>query len=105
MNVFNAHYSAIMRYLKRGPFLVDAHMHSPLVLARRAMDALQTFWPGLQVCIQMWQLISAQVLKGDVDAAMEIFELYNLVHDEHGFIPESFTAVSAPPPPLRALTL
>jgi mannosidase alpha-like ER degradation enhancer 3 len=34
-----------------------------------------------------------QVLKGDVDAAIETFEMYHHLNSEHGFIPESFTAV------------
>lgn len=29
LRVFNAHYAAIMRHLKRGPFLVGATMASP----------------------------------------------------------------------------
>lgn len=38
-----------MTYLKRGPYLVDTDMNNPRRLSRKFMDALQTFWPGLQV--------------------------------------------------------
>ena len=49
MDVFDIHYDAIMHYLKRGPFLVTAAVNNPNVMLRQQMDALQGFWPGLQV--------------------------------------------------------
>eukprot|EP00051_Salpingoeca_urceolata_P022994 m.384968 g.384968 ORF g.384968 m.384968 type:complete len:794 (+) comp20050_c6_seq4:476-2857(+) len=80
LNVFNKHYSAIMRYLKRGPYLVNIHMNRPASLSRRFMDALQTFWPGLQV------------LKGDLTPAIETHRMYYHLSEQYGFIPEGFTA-------------
>ena len=46
---FNRHYGAVMRYISRGPMLLDVHMHRPHTNSRNYMDALLAFWPGLQV--------------------------------------------------------
>jgi len=45
-------------------YLVDADMDNPQTLARKHMDALQTFFPGLQV------------LKGDLASAIETHGMY-----------------------------
>ncbi|CAJ0925664.1 unnamed protein product, partial [Mesorhabditis belari] len=76
---FNKHYDAVMRYVNKGPFFVDVHMHRPTVATRSFMDALLAFWPGLQV------------LKGDVREAIEMHEMLFQVVKRHKFLPEAFT--------------
>ncbi|CAJ0565963.1 unnamed protein product, partial [Mesorhabditis spiculigera] len=76
---FNRHYEAIMRYVNKGPFFVDVHMHRPTVATRSFMDALLAFWPGLQV------------LKGDIKEAIEMHEMLYQVVKKHKFLPEAFT--------------
>ncbi len=61
LQAFETHYAAVLRHLKHGPFLFGATMHAPGV-PRRQVDALQFFFPGLQV------------LYGDLEPAAEIFE-------------------------------
>ena len=46
-------------------------------------------WLIVFLCIAL----GAQVLKGDVDAAIETHAMYDHINTEHGFIPESFTPV------------
>lgn len=76
---FDKHYSAVMKYISRGPLLLDVHMHKPLMTTRNFMDALLAFWPGLQV------------LKGDIKPAVETHEMLYQVMQRHNFIPEAFT--------------
>ena len=57
-----------MRYLNKGPVFIDVHMHKPNQASRSFMDALMAFWPSIQV------------LKGELQAAIELHEmLYNVV--------------------------
>lgn len=76
---FNRHYSSVMRYISRGPFLIDVHMHRPNRIAKGFMDALSAFWPGLQV------------LKGDLRAAISTHAMFNEVIRRHSYLPEAFT--------------
>lgn len=76
---FNSHYSSVMKYISRGPFLIDVHMHRPNKIAKGFMDALSAFWPGLQV------------LKGDLRAAISIHGMFNEVIRRHSYLPEAFT--------------
>ncbi|KAI5734842.1 hypothetical protein M8J77_011079 [Diaphorina citri] len=76
---FDKHYSAVMKYISRGPLLIDVHMHKPQMTSRNFMDALLAFWPGLQV------------LKGDIKPAVETHEMLYQVMQRHNFIPEAFT--------------
>lgn len=76
---FNRHYSSVMRYISRGPFLIDVHMHRPNRIAKGFMDALSAFWPGLQV------------LKGDLQSAMATHDMFNEVIKRHSYLPEAFT--------------
>ncbi|KAL3872065.1 hypothetical protein ACJMK2_040022 [Sinanodonta woodiana] len=76
---FNKHYDAIMKYVSQGPMLVDVHMHRPLSTSKHFMDALLAFWPGLQV------------LKGDIQPAIETHEMLYQVVQKHNFLPEAFT--------------
>ncbi|XP_037977971.2 ER degradation-enhancing alpha-mannosidase-like protein 3 isoform X1 [Plutella xylostella] len=76
---FNRHYNAVMKYISRGPVMLDVHMHRPHLQSRNFMDALLAFWPGLQV------------LLGDVRPAVETHEMLYQVMQRHTFIPEAFT--------------
>lgn len=76
---FNRHYSSVMRYISRGPFLIDVHMHRPNRVAKGFMDALSAFWPGLQV------------LKGDLRSAISTHAMFNEVIRRHNYLPEAFT--------------
>lgn len=76
---FNRHYSSVMRYISRGPFLIDVHMHRPNRIAKGFMDALSAFWPGLQV------------LKGDLRSAISTHAMFNEVIRKHSYLPEAFT--------------
>jgi len=76
---FNRHYSSVMRYISRGPFLIDVHMHRPNRIAKGFMDALSAFWPGLQV------------LKGDLRSAISTHAMFNEVIRRHSYLPEAFT--------------
>lgn len=76
---FNRHYSSVMRYISRGPFLIDVHMHRPNRIAKGFMDALSAFWPGLQV------------LKGDLRSAISTHAMFNEVIRRHAYLPEAFT--------------
>lgn len=70
------HYNSIMKYMSKGPMLVDVHMHKPTSSARHFMDALLAFWPGLQV------------LKGDISPAIKTHEMLYQVIQRHNFLPE-----------------
>jgi len=76
---FNRHYSSVMRYISRGPFLIDVHMHRPNRVAKGFMDALSAFWPGLQV------------LKGDLRSAISTHAMFYEVIRRHSYLPEAFT--------------
>lgn len=65
-----------MKYMSKGPMLVDVHMHKPTSSARHFMDALLAFWPGLQV------------LKGDISPAIKTHEMLYQVIQRHNFLPE-----------------
>ena len=52
LDVFNMHYQAIGKHLRSGPFIVHSHMGNPASRSRNFMDALQMFWPGLQVSMR-----------------------------------------------------
>lgn len=89
---FNRHYAGIMKYVSRGPLLVDVHMHRPHNVAKNFMDSLLAFWPGLQV------------LKGDLKPAIELHEILYQITQKHKFLPEAFTIdfnVHWPHHPLR----
>ncbi|XP_048875770.1 ER degradation-enhancing alpha-mannosidase-like protein 3 [Brienomyrus brachyistius] len=76
---FNAHYSAIMKYISQPPLLLNVHMHNPTVSVRGWMDSLLAFFPGLQV------------LRGDLKPAIETHEMLYQVTQQHKFLPEAFT--------------
>ncbi|XP_038637390.1 ER degradation-enhancing alpha-mannosidase-like protein 3 isoform X2 [Scyliorhinus canicula] len=76
---FNTHYAAIMKYISKPPLLLDVHMHNPTINARKWMDSLLAFFPGLQV------------LKGDLQPAIETHEMLYQVTQRHKFLPEAFT--------------
>eukprot|EP00043_Microstomoeca_roanoka_P006328 m.61987 g.61987 ORF g.61987 m.61987 type:complete len:771 (-) comp13370_c0_seq3:153-2465(-) len=78
LDIFHTHYESILKYLRRGPFLVDVHQADPKSMTRRFMDALQSFFPGLQV------------LYGDIPDAIEIHRMYYDILLQHKFMPESF---------------
>ncbi|XP_045195747.2 ER degradation-enhancing alpha-mannosidase-like protein 3 [Mercenaria mercenaria] len=77
---FNKHYDAVKKYISQGPRFVDVHMHKPQSTSRNFMDALLAFWPGLQV------------LKGDIQPAIEVHEMLYQVIQRHNFLPEAFTS-------------
>jgi mannosidase alpha-like ER degradation enhancer 3 len=76
---FNIHYTSIKRYIKNGPLLIDVQMHKPTEQSRGFMDSLSAFWPGVQV------------LKGDIQHAIETHELLYQIFQKYGQIPEAFT--------------
>lgn len=76
---FNKHYAAIKKYVHQGYMLVDVMMHQPDRPIRAFVDALQAFWPGLQV------------LKGDLKPAIETHEMLYNVAKKYKFLPEAFT--------------
>ncbi|XP_052222559.1 ER degradation-enhancing alpha-mannosidase-like protein 3 isoform X2 [Dreissena polymorpha] len=77
---FNKHYDAVKKYISQGPRFIDVHMHRPQSVSRNFMDALLAFWPGLQV------------LKGDIQPAIEVHEMLYQVIQRHNFLPEAFTS-------------
>eukprot|EP01147_Barroeca_monosierra_P009159 gene9159-1451_t len=79
LDVFHTHYRSILKYLRRGPFLIDVHWSRPSRPIRKFMDALQMFFPGLQV------------LYGDVHDAQQLHNMYFDILQRHKFTPESFT--------------
>lgn len=79
LDIFNQHYDAIMRYMRRGPFMINTPINNPGSMARKFMDSLQMFWPGLQV------------LKGDIEPAIETHKMYFQLAERYGFSPEAFT--------------
>lgn len=76
---FNRHYKSIMQYMNQGPMFLSVQMHQPDRTAHAYMDALQAFWPGLQV------------LKGDLKKAIETHQMLYEVSKKHTFLPEAFT--------------
>jgi mannosidase alpha-like ER degradation enhancer 3 len=79
LDMFNEQYASIMAYIKQGPFLITTPMHRPGGLARKFMDSLQMFWPGLQV------------LKGDLAPAIQTHKMYYQLFERYGFFPEAYT--------------
>ena len=51
------HYKSIMQYINQGPLFLSVQMHQPDRTAHAYMDALQAFWPGLQVTFHPIRLI------------------------------------------------
>uniref|UniRef100_A0A8C4R6P3 alpha-1,2-Mannosidase n=1 Tax=Eptatretus burgeri TaxID=7764 RepID=A0A8C4R6P3_EPTBU len=76
---FNIHYKAIMTYVSQPPLLLDVHMHKPTITAKAWMDSLLAFFPGLQV------------LKGDIQPAIQTHEMLYQITRRHNFLPEAFT--------------
>lgn len=82
---FQTHYSAVERYLggfnsRAFPFsFLSVYMHRPSERSRNFMDALQAFWPGLQMT------------SGDMKAAVALHEMLYQVHRRHKLLPEAFT--------------
>ena len=46
-----------MQYINQGPLFLSVQMHQPDRTAHAYMDALQAFWPGLQVTFHPIRLI------------------------------------------------
>ncbi|KAK3739588.1 hypothetical protein QZH41_011211 [Actinostola sp. cb2023] len=76
---FNKHYKSIMQYINQGAMFLSVQMHQPERPSHAYMDALQAFWPGLQV------------LKGDLKKAIETHHMLYEVAKKHTFLPEAFT--------------
>ncbi|XP_048587140.1 ER degradation-enhancing alpha-mannosidase-like protein 3 [Nematostella vectensis] len=76
---FNKHYKSIMQYINQGAMFLSVQMHQPERTSHAYMDALQAFWPGLQV------------LKGDLKKAIEMHHMLYEVAKKHTFLPEAFT--------------
>ena len=70
-------YTAVVRYLKRGPWYIEANMESGNV-SHAHFTSLQGFWPGLQV------------LFGDVDMASDTIRAFLSLTDAYTFPPERF---------------
>lgn len=60
-------------------FIERFQMHQPQVTSRNFMDSLLAFWPGLQV------------LKGDIQGAIELHEMLYQVVLQNNFLPEAFS--------------
>ena len=60
------HYKSIMQYINQGPMFLSVQMHQPERTAHAYMDALQAFWPGLQVSSTVQQFRTPE---GDTNAA------------------------------------
>ena len=60
------HYKSIMQYINQGPMFLSVQMHQPERTAHAYMDALQAFWPGLQVSSTVQQFGTPE---GDTNAA------------------------------------
>ena len=102
--MFNESYHAINTYNLYGGWFLDVHAPSAR-LSSEQVDALQMFWPGVQVrthfffnfffldgfCIKVQ---GQQILYGDVAAAQRTFEQYERVWHQNGFTPESFSPFS-----------
>ena len=65
-----------MRYVKHGAAMVDVYLGNPHQRAKKFMDALLAFWPGLQV------------LTGDLKPAVSTHHMLFHVMKQHKFIPE-----------------
>ncbi|XP_031572987.1 ER degradation-enhancing alpha-mannosidase-like protein 3 [Actinia tenebrosa] len=76
---FNKHYKSIMQYINQGAMFLSVQMNQPERTSHAYMDALQAFWPGLQV------------LKGDLKKAIEMHHMLYEVAKKHTFLPEAFT--------------
>ena len=70
-------YTAVVRYLKRGPWYIEANMETGNV-SYSHFTSLQGFWPGLQV------------LYGDVDMASDTLRVFLSLTDAYMFPPERF---------------
>ena len=47
--MFSTHYGATRQYLKKREYMVTVHSGAPINKVREHQDALQAFWPGIQV--------------------------------------------------------
>ena len=60
------HYKSIMQYINQGPLFLSVQMHQPDRTTHAYMDALQAFWPGLQVSFELFNfatfLLNAHIL-------------------------------------------
>lgn len=81
LDLFNEHYRGIMQHLRSHStgFYVDAQLFPPYARIRPFADALQAFWPGLQVRL------------GDLEPAIETHREYMRIIEKYGFLPEAFT--------------
>ena len=70
-------YTAVVRFLKRGPWYIEANMNDGNV-SHPHFTSLQGFWPGLQV------------LYGDVDMASDTLRAFLTLTDAYTFPPERF---------------
>ncbi|KAL5250938.1 hypothetical protein ACHWQZ_G016615 [Mnemiopsis leidyi] len=78
-DMFSTQYEATKKYLKKNKYMTSVHAGAPKNRVKEHQDALQAFWPGLQV------------LAGDVDEAAEVHSHYVQVsgHNQNT-LPESF---------------
>jgi ER degradation enhancer, mannosidase alpha-like 2 len=79
--MFIESYTAVIRYIKRGPWYVEAKMHSGNI-SWTVFSSLQGFWPGLQV------------LYGDINMASDSLKAFFSLCSAYSFPPERFNIKS-----------
>lgn len=80
-SIYNQSVEAIRTYLKKNGWFLEANIISGK-LSKYYVDSLQAFWPALQV------------IAGDLNEAIEVYDKFYGVWKKYGFIPEVYDVVS-----------
>eukprot|EP01134_Creolimax_fragrantissima_P001377 CFRG1377T1 len=85
LHMWDTHYHALIQNGTRGCFFVDCDADKPMFMKTPHLDALQAFFPGLQV------------LAGDIPNARWAWQaLYRISKQNHHVIPEVFSRDGSP---------
>ena len=76
-DMFNTTYSAVIRYLKHGPWYIESDMNTAIP-SHLQFQSLHAFWPGLQT------------LHGDMIQARETYQTFYLLWQKYQALPERF---------------
>jgi mannosidase alpha-like ER degradation enhancer 1 len=75
--IFQTAYNASNRYLKNGPWYIEAEMFSGRPIHFQ-FNSLQAFWPGMQI------------LYGDLEGAIPTIDAFYSIWEKYGALPERF---------------
>lgn len=80
-SIYNQSVTALRTHLKRKGWYMDGNIQTGTI-TKQSIDSLQAFWPALQV------------LAGDLDEAIQVYNKFYKIWKKYGFLPEGYDIVS-----------